>query len=290
MTRGFQSTGSEINALRQELVEQVCREASERPQIGFAANSAVAADDWASTLGLPPGRIQVLYNGLNEASLGFSDAENRDPRPPESDGTGSAEEDSTCPEHVSLQAATLAAPRECFAGLVVGGVFRLDPVKDPLLWVEVARRVAERIPKARFLLVGDGPLQDRVQRRIEALRLADRFEMPGLVRDGLANYYKRMDLFLLTSKSESLPNVVIEAQLAGVPVVAPPVGGIEEAFAEPGTGRLCERSEKALAETVIEALNDHAWREHVRARAPEEIRHRFSLGEMLETTKKAYGW
>ena len=99
-----------------------------------------------------------------------------------------------------------------------------------------------------------------------------------------------MDLFLMTTRTEGLPNAVIEAQLAGLPVIAPDVGGIGEAIAAPDTAKLTLRDTDALAQAVIESLQDVDWRAGVYARGPELIRERFSRDAQLNAVKSAYGW
>ena len=68
------------------------------------------------------------------------------------------------------------------------------------------------------------------------LGLADRFVFPGQVRN-VADYLACLDLFMLTSRVEGLPNSLIEAQLAGVPVVTADVGGAGETFEDGSSGR-----------------------------------------------------
>ena len=83
---------------------------------------------------------------------------------------------------------------------------------------------------------------------------------------------------------------MIEAQLAGLPVIAPDVGGIAEAIADDSTARLPERTASALAAAVIAGLKDTEWREDVHTRAPALILEKFSRKRQLESTKAVYGW
>ena len=102
--------------------------------------------------------------------------------------------------------------------------------------------------------------------------------------------YYAMDVFLMTSQSESLPNAVIEAQLAGVPVVAPNVGGISEAIAGHDMAVLTERTKGSLANAVIQLLDDAEKRRMVSVEAPAVIRQRFSVQRVLPEVFSAYGW
>ncbi|MCX7568044.1 glycosyltransferase [Sulfitobacter sp. F26169L] len=258
MTRGYQSSGTDLDSLRENLVEKAMSLMARDSDITIAANSREAADDWARAMDVRAERVDVLYNAIDETRLGFDEV-------------------------------TFRAP-DASRAPVMGSVFRFAPVKDPLLWVEVAARVAQAIPDVRFLLVGDGPIRAALEKRIAALGLTDRFELPGLITEGVPEWLAKMDIFVMTTRTESLPNSVIEAQLAGLPVVAPRVGGIPEAVAGPDTAHLTERSLDALSEAVITALKDIEWRKNVYRTAPPLIRDRFSPTRQLQVTRAAYGW
>jgi glycosyltransferase involved in cell wall biosynthesis len=164
-------------------------------------------------------------------------------------------------------------------------------VKDPLLWIEVARIVARNVPEAHFLLVGDGQLLAPAQARVHDVGLADRVHFAGARVDDLLACYQAMDVFLLASRAEGLPNVVIEAQHAGLPVVAADVGGTVEAIAGADTGMVvAERSAGALADAVIAYLNDAPRRERIATTAPRLVEQRFSLEAHLRAYEAVYGW
>jgi len=69
--------------------------------------------------------------------------------------------------------------------------------------------------------------------------LADHFSFPGCVAD-LQRQLPLLDLFVLSSRTEALPNVLIEAQMAGVPIVSFDVGGVRETIIKGVTGLLTE--------------------------------------------------
>ncbi len=118
---------------------------------------------------------------------------------------------------------------------VVGTVLRFAAVKQPLLWAEAAAALARQRPDAQFLLVGDGPLLDETRAAFASATLTDRAHFAGQV-DRVAEYLAAMDLFWLTSRTEGLPNVLVEAQLAGVPVLTFDVGGAAETIRDGESG------------------------------------------------------
>src|SRR5690606_29068120 len=151
--------------------------------------------------------------------------------------------------------AGLAAPSIPASAPVVGGVMRLAHIKDPLLWVETAALVVSALPEAHFVLLGDGPYRRKVERLIRAKGLLHRVHLAGAHPGGIEAAYGWMDTLLITSRSESLSNVLLEAQLAGVPVIATDVGGMREGVLEGGIVELADtRDPHELARRVIEVL------------------------------------
>ena len=107
---------------------------------------------------------------------------------------------------------------------MLGSVFRMSEEKRPLLWLDVAANVAAQRPDAHFVVCGDGPMRDEMRTYAAELGIADRVHLPG-AQSNIGSWFKLMDVVMLTSRHEGLPNVLLEAQSLGVPVVAPDVGG-----------------------------------------------------------------
>jgi glycosyltransferase involved in cell wall biosynthesis len=136
---------------------------------------------------------------------------------------------------------------------VIGTVFRFSPVKQPLLWADAAIAFGRKRPEARFLMVGDGPMQDEVAQRFDSAGMKDTLIMPGRV-DNVADYLAAMDVFWLTSKTEGLPNVLIEAQFSNVPVIAFDVGGASETLLPGASGILVEADDVGALVSETNAL------------------------------------
>ena len=139
-----------------------------------------------------------------------------------------------------------------------------------------------------FLLVGDGPLREEARRRAQACGIGDRIVMPGYEKHA-AVAIAAMDVFLLTSRLEGLPNVLIEAQALGVPVLTTDVGGAAETLVHGRTGyAIVPQSAELLADGVLQILGDRAWREVARKTAKQFVRERFSMSQMVDQTLDAY--
>src|SRR3954464_3701522 len=119
---------------------------------------------------------------------------------------------------------------------VVTLVARLVAVKRVDRFLEVALLLADR-PRARFVVVGDGDLRDGLATSPEARSLGERLVWAGFRRD-MADVLFASDVVMLTSDHEGTPVSLIEAQGAGVPVVASDVGGTRSAVRDGETGVL----------------------------------------------------
>lgn len=142
--------------------------------------------------------------------------------------------------------------------LVVGKVARLFPQKGHDHFVEAARHIAAREPRARFLLVGDGVLRAELEQQLAALGLRDRFVFAGLVpSDEVPAWMQAMDVVVHTSIREGLARVIPQASAVGKPVVGFALDGTPEAIADGVSGYLARPYDGAdVAEKVLRILPD----------------------------------
>jgi glycosyltransferase involved in cell wall biosynthesis len=137
---------------------------------------------------------------------------------------------------------------------VVGTIAVLKHQKAPLDFVDVARRVKERVPAARFVMIGDGELRPMVEQAVANGPLAGSFLLAGW-REEIPDLLRAFDVFLLTSRWEGLPKVVPQALLSGVPVVATAVDGTREIVDDGVDGYLAPPGDvEALARRVSDLL------------------------------------
>jgi glycosyltransferase involved in cell wall biosynthesis len=165
---------------------------------------------------------------------------------------------------------------------IVGAAGRLSPEKGFADLVDAAARVAEREPDVGFAVFGDGALRQELGRRIAAAGLAGRFVLAGF-RPDLDRLAPRLDLFVQSSLTEGMPNVVLEACAAGVPVVATAVGGTPEILDEAEGDLLVPPGEPAaLAATILRALGEAESRRDVVDRARRRMVREFSFSAQAE--------
>jgi len=155
--------------------------------------------------------------------------------------------------------------------------------------LEAMPAVKAEFPGTVLLLVGDGELRDDLEGRAEALGLAG-----GAVRflghrSDVPRILGALNLFVMSSHLEGLCTSIIDAMLAGVPVVATRAGGIPELIEDGVTGLLADvRSPESLADRIVKALADPGLRRRLAANAEEVARQRFTGDAMVERTLAAY--
>jgi glycosyltransferase involved in cell wall biosynthesis len=185
---------------------------------------------------------------------------------------------------IDLDRFTSGTPPVGKDGPVVGTVARLVPQKALHLLVEAAPAVLARHPATRFVVVGEGPSRGELERLAEGLP----FEFTG-AREDVPDLLAAFDVFVLPSDFEGLCYAVIEAQAAGVPVVATPVGGVRENVVPGETGILVPtRDPAALADAVVRLLDDPAEARRLAAEARRRVLARYPVTRMVEQTLALY--
>ena len=114
--------------------------------------------------------------------------------------------------------------------LTVLSVGRLDNEKNPLILADALALVRDELPGLRLWVCGEGPLEEALRERLQALGLAERARLLGFVPAGpaLTGVYRESDVFLHTSLTEGVPQVLFEAFAAALPVIATDVGAVAE--------------------------------------------------------------
>jgi len=171
---------------------------------------------------------------------------------------------------------------------LVGMVARLDPIKGHRFFIEAAADVLRCNPDTHFVLIGDGPLRSEIAERLESAGLTDRVHMLG-DRSDVAQLISSLDLLVLSSLHEGLPNAVMEAMAAGVPVVATAVGGTRELITDGETGFLATPADsEALAKQINFALLNGDARTRITAAARKRIEAEYGMDRMVDSVERLY--
>jgi glycosyltransferase involved in cell wall biosynthesis len=173
-------------------------------------------------------------------------------------------------------------------GRTVGTVARLHPEKGIECLLDAVPQIAAGVPDVRFVLVGEGPLRDELEAQARRLGVVDRVDFMG-GREDARRLISGFDVLALPSLSEGTPLTIVEAMLAGVPVVASAVGGIPEQIEDRQTGLLVRPADvDALAGAVTQALTDATLRTRVTRAARARAEAEFSHHDMIERIAAVY--
>lgn len=156
----------------------------------LACGEAAAINGWGRKA-VKNGKVEILPNAINPERFNFRETSRQEIRTM----YGIAEDD-----------------------FVVGHVGRFYPQKNHDFLIDVFSEVHKQKPNAKLLLLGDGPLQEKIKQKVESLGLAEAVIFAGLQKEP-APFYSAMDVFAFPSLWEGLPLTLVEAQYSGLPCV-----------------------------------------------------------------------
>jgi glycosyltransferase involved in cell wall biosynthesis len=266
---------------RRPLLQYACLKLTRRYVDALIANSRAGQRFTVRTLGMAESDVFVIHNGVDV--------------------------DRFRPREKAEARRELGMPAQ---GRVVGMVASFKPQKNHLLFLEVARRVLDRVPDALFLCAGE-PLRGagagtlslragtgahrnvddyhrRVGQALEQHRLGDRVRLLGKV-EAVEQVYNACDLTVLTSLHEGTPNVLLESMASGVPVVATAVSDNAQIVPEGRVGHVVPSGDAAaMAERVVALLLDDGSRVAMGATAREWVEREFSTRALARKTGAVY--
>jgi len=171
---------------------------------------------------------------------------------------------------------------------LIGTVGRLWPQKrmKDLIWAADLLKVIR--DDVHLVIVGDGPLRDRLERYRRQVRIEDRVHFLGH-RDDVPDLLPHFDVYWLASGYEGLPNVVMEAMASGVPVVATDIPGTRDLVQQDATGFLVRVGDRAgFARYTLKLLEDAALRHRIGVAARERMNSEYSVECMIARYGELY--
>jgi glycosyltransferase involved in cell wall biosynthesis len=170
---------------------------------------------------------------------------------------------------------------------VIGTIGRFTEQKDHDTLLRAARRLVDRCPRALVAIVGYGPLHDRLLEQCDRLGLGGHVRFLGEITDPYP-FYAAVDVFVMTSRWEGFPVVILEAMAAGRPVVSTRVGGIAEAVDHGRSGFLTEPGDdEGLAAALAALVADPALRGRFGNAARADV-HRYAIQRLARKWTRLY--
>ena len=162
-------------------------------------------------------------------------------------------------------------------GRVIAAAGRLSPEKGFDVLIRAAAIAIPKLPSTGFIIFGDGPFKQALAKQIASLGLQDRFILAGF-RGDLDRLFPHFDLLTLSSHTEGLPNVILEAFAAGVPVVATAVGGTPELIDDGVNGYLVPAGDaEQLARRIEDVMSSDGLPESMGQRGKQKVLSQFTF-------------
>jgi glycosyltransferase involved in cell wall biosynthesis len=241
------------------------------PHVRVENNSTAGALDYAEWLELPLKKIEVMPNGVDTEWLSSSNNKS----------------ESTVRQTIGISP---EAP-------VVVSTGRLVPQKRPFDLPDILFALRKKIPRALFIHIGDGPLRNDLLKLMARKGLSGSWEKKEADaamlllgrRENVYEILKSADVFLLTSAREGMPNVIMEAMLAGLPVVATRVGGVPDLIENGVHGYLHDVGDIAgMAQSLEQLLNDPVLRQKMGNAGRARILKEFTINHLVDRITRAY--
>jgi glycosyltransferase involved in cell wall biosynthesis len=164
--------------------------------------------------------------------------------------------------------------------LIVGLIGRLSWEKGVDIFLRAVARVLVEFPRARFVVVGEGPDKDKLEQLVDELKIRESVSMLGR-RDDMPSVYASLDVMVSASRQEGLPMAILEGMASSLPLVATGVGEVPTVILDGRTGVLVRAEDPdSLATKIVDLLRDRAMRERLGAAARRRVEEEYSAARM----------
>jgi len=224
------------------------------------------ADYSAQRIGIPPGRLNTIYNGVDTTRFH--------------------------PAPGGRRAPLAGSPFKEPSLWLVGTVGRMQTVKaQPQLaraFVMALQKQPALRERLRLVLVGDGPLRAECEAVLQQAGVADLAWFAG-ERGDVPDVMRALDCFVLPSLAEGISNTILEAMASGLPVLATAVGANSELVLPGATGQLVPPGDSgALADGLCKLAQDTAGAAALGRAGRQRVEQRFSLSSMVAAYESVY--
>lgn len=165
-------------------------------------------------------------------------------------------------------------------------VFRIQ--KRLHLWLKLAQQMRAQYPSVHFVIVGDGPEEERLREIVKEYKLENCVHFPGRLEE-VRPWLAALDIYLMTSEFEGLPVAMLEAMSMELPIVSTKAGGIGEVIRNDQEGYLSSvEGWQSLREPLLQLLADKAVRQRIGASARKRVIAAFSIERMARELEEHY--
>lgn len=172
--------------------------------------------------------------------------------------------------------------------LIVGLIGRLSVEKGIDIFLRAASRVVVEFPSAKFVVVGEGLDQDKLELLIDELKIRETVSMLGR-REDMPSIYASLDVMVSSSRQEGLPMAILEGMGSGLPLVATAVGEVPTVITDDRTGVLVPSEDvDSLAAGILDLLQDSAKRLRLGDAAKQLIKEEYSAERMADDYLRVY--
>ncbi len=171
---------------------------------------------------------------------------------------------------------------------VIGFIGRLDYIKGPDIFLELAREVRNLKPDAQFVMVGNGEMRDELVKHAKTLGIEASIHFTGW-KHNTSSYFHSFDVFVLTSRNEGQGRVLVEAMASERPIVAMKSGGVPEVIIDGESGFLVPAGNiKSASLRIIELLASLELRKEMGSAGRKRAEENFSTNVMITRLKNLY--
>jgi len=213
------------------------------------------------SLRFPESKIRVIYSGIDKQSFKKNNLDRK-----------------KLLERLGLQS----------NNFIIGTLANLKPRKGVSTFINAAKIIVQDYPKARFLIIGRGPLKNNLENQVKSLKLQNQVIFCDYV-ENITDAYQVFNLMVLPSLTEGLPAVLLEAMAFGVPVVATSVGGVPEIIEDGVSGILIPpKNPQALAEAAVKIYKNAKLSSEMTKNAHIRLEKYFTIDETVRQYEKLY--
>jgi len=162
---------------------------------------------------------------------------------------------------------------------------RLTPGKNLHLWIDAAQLIAEEYSQTEFHIYGDGALRRELEKYAEAKGLSGRIIFHGYIKE-IEQAYREADLMLFLSDHESFGNVVVEAILAGVPVVCSDIPSLQEIFHD--HPEFIVELSPDTPKAILHKISDYPTLTQATIKAQDEFKALYNVDNHINQLRKVY--